>query len=145
MRADVSRYVEGTNLAGIAEQVDKARAEALKAHPKAAEDLGLSAEDVAAAKKAEGEVAEAEPVRHARARPDPIDGEPVQGLDPEVAKALEHPQVRQAIQEELTKAETAQRSYGEAINTAFTYAQAGVVDHFPELANLPIEHWEGAL
>jgi hypothetical protein len=54
-RVTAAKFVEGTNLSNIAEQVDKARAEVIKTNPKAAEELGLSAEDVEAAKKADGE------------------------------------------------------------------------------------------
>jgi hypothetical protein len=144
MRADVSKYVDGINLLGVGEEVDKLRAEALKNNPSAAKDLGLSDEDVAAAKKADGESKEAEP-KQTKVRPDPIDGEPVQGLDPEVEKALKHPQVRAAIQEELGKAEQSQQQYAAAVNTANTYAQASLIDAIPELSQVPIENWQAAL
>src|SRR6267142_114548 len=52
-RADVSRFVEGVNLADFAAQIDKGRAEAIKNNPRAAEEMGLSAEDIEAAKNAD--------------------------------------------------------------------------------------------
>jgi hypothetical protein len=143
LRGAVATYTEGTNLNNLADQVDKARAEALKNNPKAAEELGLSQADVEAA-KADGESKEADKSMKASPDPAPSDGA-VEGLDPVVAKALEHPQVRAAIAEELGKAETAQRSYANAVNYANQLAQATLVDAIPELAQIPIESWEAAL
>jgi hypothetical protein len=69
----------------------------------------------------------------------------VQGLDPEVEKALKHPQVRQAIQEELGKAEQSQQQYAAAVNYANQFAQASLVDALPELGQIPVENWEAAI
>jgi hypothetical protein len=88
----------------------------IKANPKAAEELGLSAEDIEAAKKTDSKESDAAKPMKAS---DPVPGDgAVEGLDPEVAKALEHPQVRQAIAEELGKAEQSQQQYAAAVNYA---------------------------
>jgi hypothetical protein len=64
------------------------------------------------------------------------------GLDVETRKALKIPQVRQAIEQEFTKAETAQRTYAEAVSHANTYSQAAILAIAPELANVPLDRWQ---
>jgi hypothetical protein len=53
--------------------------------------------------------------------------------------------VRQALEEEFSKVEAAQQGYQNALNVANQYAMASLVDHFPELGNIPAEQWEPAL
>ncbi|MGK7057095.1 hypothetical protein AB4853_11515 [Bradyrhizobium sp. 1050_B9_N1_2] len=109
------------------EQIDKARAERINGDPTLAEHYGVELEaDRAPAKDAPSEEPYAAP-----------EGE----LHPEVEKALKHPQVRQAIAEEFTRAEAAKHDFTQALTTAQQYAQASLLDHFPELASFPVDQW----
>ena len=146
-RTNVSKYVEGSNLNNIAAEVDKARAEIIKARgPEAAQELGLSAEDIAAAKKAaDGEdIADKSKRADTAIKPDDPTST-VEGLAPELEAALKHPQVRAAISEELGKAEESKQQYAAAVNYANQFAQASLVDAIPELGQLPVEQWEAAI
>lgn len=139
-RGEASKFIDGVNLATYAVEVDKARAEEMKKNPRAAAELGLSSEDIEAAKSVD------ESVRpDTAAKPNEPGTQSIEGLDPEVEKALKHPQVRQAIEEELGRAETAKQDYSNALQTANQFAMASLVDHFPELANIPAQNWEAAL
>jgi hypothetical protein len=130
-RADISTFYDGLDLAKLVDKVDVDRAEVIKGDKKVAESLGVEVpKDPALSKAEQAEAAE-------------IDG--MEGLDTETKKALKSPQIRQAIEQEFTKAETAQRAYSEALNTANQFAMANLVDHFPELGNMPVEQWEPAL
>ncbi len=140
-RADVSRHVEGVSNSEIADIVDAARGELVKQNPKQAETYGLDAEDV----KAKADALDAKFNEQGDNQPAPDAEPPVDGLDPEVSKALKHPQVRQAIEEELGRADAARQSYAEAVNMANQFARASLVDHIPELANIPVEQWDAAL
>lgn len=71
--------------------------------------------------------------------------QPIDGLDPKLNEALNHPQVREAIAQQFTEADAVKRDYGNAIELANKFARASLVDHFPELQNLPVEQWETAL
>jgi hypothetical protein len=139
-RGDVQRYVEGADFSAVAEIIDTARAEVLKGRPQDADAYGLDAKEVEA-NAAKAKLTEAKPAESADAAPEPA----VDGLDPEVAKALQHPQVRQAIEEELGKAEATKQNYAQALNTAHQYAQAMLVEHLPELADLAPEQWAPAI
>lgn len=57
-------------------------------------------------------------------------------LDPELEKALRHPQVRQAIEQQLGEAEHARRSYADAIGATMDVAKIAFFNQFPELAGL---------
>jgi hypothetical protein len=67
------------------------------------------------------------------------------GLDPDLAKALEHPQVRAAVEQELAQAAQAQQQYAAAIDQANLYAQSSLIEHLPELARMDKSQWEGAI
>jgi hypothetical protein len=62
----------------------------------------------------------------------PDDGE----LDPELKKALRHPQVRHAIEQQLGEVEHARRSYADAIGATMDVAKVAFFNQFPELAGL---------
>jgi len=139
-RGDLQRYVEGADFSAVAEIIDTARADVLKDRPQDAEAYGLDPKEVEA-NAAKAKLAEATPAEDADAAPQ----QTVDGLDPEVAKALQHPQVRQAIEEELGKAEAAKQNYSQALAAAQQIAQASLVDTLPELANVPQELWAQAI
>lgn len=130
-RGDIARFTDSVGLDQLAADIDAKRAEVIKGDPKVAKELGVEVpKDPALTKAEQAEAAE-------------IDA--MDGLDPETRKALKSPQIRQAIEQEFTKAEAAQKGYAEALNTANQFAMANLVDHFPELGSIPAEQWEPAL
>jgi hypothetical protein len=134
-RSDISKFAEGVDLSILAEKVDEERAKVIKGDPKMAESLGVEIPKEEA--KPKGEMA---------GRDEGADAiDTMDGLDPETRKALKIPQVRQALEQEFSKAEAAQQSYQNALNVANQYAMASMVDHFPELAQIPAEQWQPAL
>ncbi len=60
-----------------------------------------------------------------------------QGVDPEVARALVHPQVKQALEAEFTKADQVRLSYAQGLEQARIASLAGLYEVAPHLANLP--------
>jgi hypothetical protein len=146
-RGEVGKYVEGFNLTEFQSQVDKARAEEMKKNPRAIDELGLSKEDVDNAKKAGDEESVDEPKRpDTAARPDQPGDDAVEGLDPELARTIrEHPQVRQFLEEQHSRAAQAEQSYGLGLEAARHAAIASISDHFPELLQIPTENWQAAL
>ncbi len=76
----------------------------------------------------------------------PADAEPKPGeLDAEIAKALKHPQVREAVEQELGKAAQAHQQYSSAVDVAQQFAVASFMEQFPELAQLSPEHLQQGL
>ena len=69
----------------------------------------------------------------------------VDGLDDEVAAALQKPQIRQAIEQEFSKATEVQKQFSDGLERANSFARAAFIENFPELAGLPIEHLQPAL
>lgn len=61
---------------------------------------------------------------------------PAQGLDPELARALQHPQVRQAIEAQVGQATAAVQAYSQATAEVGQIAVAGLLSAFPEMANI---------
>jgi hypothetical protein len=66
-------------------------------------------------------------------------------LDPKLEEALKHPQVVQAIEQRLGVAETARKSYAEALGVAHDFARASFMENFPELAAVPLQQLQPAL
>ncbi|OSJ16841.1 hypothetical protein BST63_10555 [Bradyrhizobium canariense] len=111
------------------EQIDKARAEKINGDPKTAEHYGVELEaDTAPANEAPGD----EPYVA------PADGQ----LHPEVEKALKHPQVRQAIAEEFTKAEQATQAYSAGLESARLHTLASLGEVVPHLVGLQPAQFE---
>lgn len=142
---NTGRYVDGMASDALADIVDAARAETLKADPKTAETYGLDPADVAAKAKAVEDRANADANDAKTTEEQPTEAPPIEGLDPEVQKALKHPQVRQAIEEELGKADVARQQYSNGLNVANQFAQASLVDQIPELGQIPVDQWDAAL
>jgi hypothetical protein len=117
----------------FAAAVDAMRKDAVKDNPKAAEHFGIEVpedgEKVPAKEKAVRPEAEPSPDAM-RANAD---------LDPEVERALKHPQVRQAIEQQLGEAEQVRTSYSAALEAANTFAQATFFQVAPQLEGLPPE------
>jgi hypothetical protein len=126
--------------------IDKMRGEALKANPEIAKELGLSKEEIAAAKAAEATSADA-PVQEVRAEQsseaDPYDA--IEGLEPETREALKKPQVRQFLEQNASETEQTKTAYSVGLNNAQAFAQSSLMAIAPELANIPIEQWGQAV
>jgi hypothetical protein len=66
-------------------------------------------------------------------------------LDPELEKALQHPQVLRAIEEQIGEVEKTRQSYRDGLLAATQIAQASFLSQFPELAAIAPENLPGAL
>lgn len=129
--------VENESSKALAARVDALRAEALAKDPDAAEFYGFEPPEADADK--------VEPDGTAKAA-EADDDEPLpEGLDPELAKALRHPQVRQAIEERIGEAEKVRQSYRDGLVAATQIAQASFLGQFPELAGIAPQNLPGAL
>ncbi len=67
------------------------------------------------------------------------------GIDPEVAQALQNPKIRAALEQEAYSAAAARHAYGQAAQEATRFALAGALAVFPELSNLNAEQLPVAL
>ncbi|MET4721682.1 hypothetical protein ABIF63_005788 [Bradyrhizobium japonicum] len=122
----------GRELLGIEQtrdQIDRARAERINGDPKLAEHYGV---ELDADKAPATEAAAEEPYV------EPADGQ----LHPEVEKALKHPQVRQAIAEEFTKAEQVTKAYSDGLENARLHTLATLGEVVPHLLGLEPAHFE---
>jgi hypothetical protein len=129
----------------FAKAVDKLRADALEANPKAVDELGLSKEEVAAAKAVKTEEAvQDEPAameaKQAPSEPDPyLDA--IEGLEPETREALKKPQVRQFLETYAAEGEQVKQAYTDGLNNAQQFGQAAILALAPELAQVPLDRW----
>ncbi|MHC2241126.1 hypothetical protein [Bradyrhizobium elkanii] len=142
---DYATYSEATRTAleaesdkDLAAAVDAARAEALKNDPRAAEMYGFElpeAKTDARAEKPDSEAgAEAQPAA-------PVaEGE----LDPQLEAALNHPQLRAALEAEVAEIGRAKDAYTQGIKEASEFALGGFLDQFPEFATIPRDQWQTA-
>jgi hypothetical protein len=67
------------------------------------------------------------------------------GVDPEIAQALQNPKIRSALEAEVQSAEAARVQYANATRTAAQLAGASLLASFPELANVPTNHLQTAI
>jgi hypothetical protein len=138
---NVGSYVEGAVLDNFVAEVDQARAEMLKSDPGSAQELGLDPAEVAknAQKNDEPPASADAPLETNN------NSKSVEGLDPEVAKALAHPQVRQAIEQELGKADAIQQAAHAERSQAYALNQAAITAVAPELGQIPLEQMADAI
>jgi hypothetical protein len=126
----------------LAARVDALRAEALAKDPDAADFYGFDPPeptlDRAEPESTESETSGIEP---AESNADRASSE----LDPEIEKALQHPQVRRAIEQQIGEAEKTRQSYLDGLAAATQIAQVSFLSQFPELASIAPEHLPGAL
>ena len=120
----------------LAERVDALRAEALAKNPEAAEFYGFELPD------ADLDGVE---LNKDHAGTEGAEAGFGGGLDPALAKALEHPQVRQAIDEEIAETHKVRQGYLDALTGATQIAQASFINQFPELVGIPFENLPGVL
>jgi hypothetical protein len=66
-------------------------------------------------------------------------------LAPELEKALQHPQVRQAIEEKIAEAEIARQNYRDGLTAATQVAQASFLAQFPEFSAMHPDQLPAAL
>lgn len=130
---------DGEGAERMAERVDALRAEALARDPEAAEFYGfeLPEADLDGTARSSGDVS--------AQNTDSGGGDLGEGLDPVLASALEHPQVRQAIDEEIAETHKVRQSYLDALTGATQIAHASFVNQFPELVGIPIDNLPGVL
>lgn len=123
----------------LAARVDAMRAEALADDPNAAEVYGFELPEGegnrAASDKSESDGRASEPS---------IDNDRA-GLDPELERALQHPQVRHAIEERIGEVERTRQNYLDGLAAATQIAQVSFLSQFPELADIGPEHLPGVL
>lgn len=133
---------ENQTAKALAARVDALRADALANDPDAAEFYGFEPPpakgDKAGADKTDPETATTEPA-------DPSGERPVDGLDPTIEKALQHPQVRQAIEERVNEAEKTRQDYLNGLAAAAQIAQMSLLSQIPELAGIAAENLPGAI
>jgi hypothetical protein len=124
----------------LAARVDALRAEALSKDPDAAEIFGFDPpEKVAASEQRKSEAERSLGDAEANS------ASTIDGLDPELARALQHPQVAQAIEERLGEAEKVRQGYLDGLAAAQQVAQMSILSQIPELIGLPPEHVQPAL
>lgn len=137
----MERFIaEAETSEALAEQVDALRREALAGNPDAAELYGfeLPQAKVAGDGSIEAEKSGKEPLG--------TDADPASStLDPELENALQHPQVRRAIEEQLGEAEKVRQTYLDGLAAAMQMAQMSFLNQFPELAGMVPEALPGAL
>ncbi len=112
----------------LAERVDTLRAEAFANDPEAAGLYSFQPPQARAEGTAFANAEAGESGRDQSAEP------AVPGLDPEIEKALQHPQVRHAIEEQLGEAEKTRQSYLAGLAAATQIVQVSFLSQFPELA-----------
>jgi hypothetical protein len=127
--------------AELAARVDAWRAEALARDPDAAELYGFEPPE-AATEEAAADTSGPEP---AGIDPAGNDGDAAAGLDPALQKALEHPQVRHAIEQKIGEAEKTRQGYLNGLAAATQIAQVSFLSQFPELGAIAPENLSAAL
>jgi hypothetical protein len=140
---------KATGDADVARFVDTIRAEALAENPEIAKDLGLSKEEVAAAKAAEAEqqsspsetneAARAYMAEQATQAPDAYDQ--IEGLEPATREALKQPQIRSFLEKAAEDSEKAVSAYKASTVEGQQTALAAIFALMPQLQTTPLEHW----
>ena len=131
--------VENASAKELAASVDALRAEVASDDTEAAEFYGFEPPEDATDR-----------IRHIESKevernPNEPDYGDAAKLDPELEKALQHPQVRLAIEEQLGEVHKARQGYIEGLAVATQIAQASFLGQFPELAGIAPENLPAAL
>jgi hypothetical protein len=125
-------------------EIDKMRAEALKANPKLAEDLGLSSEDILGAVET---MAPADADQAAKIDPatqaDPVDA--IEGLEPATREALKNPQLRNYLEKNAAETDQFKAAYSKGLENGQHLMRATIASLAPQLGQVPIEHWPTAI
>ena len=136
-RAIERLVAEGKTSEALAARVDALRADALSHDPEAAEFYGFELPE--ADQNIVEPLGDTEGAGKARGR------EPETVLAPELEKALRHPQVVQAIEEQLGHVEKARQDYLGGLSAATEIAKVSFLGQFPELASMAPDQLPGAL
>lgn len=131
--------------------------------------LERAAHDLAESRKAEAEAMRDEQAAQIRAEVDALRGDKPEGLDEfeaepkpkaektdakpakegdidaDLAKALDHPQVKEAIKAQFDESEKVRETYSQGVELAQLFARASFMGEFPDIAALPANQWEPAL
>jgi hypothetical protein len=118
--------------------------------------LEQGAKSVADAREADEAQAEQDEIDQIRKEVDDLRGEeakqakeakPEAPSSPEadVEKFLAIPHVKDAVEKQIREVEGARQAYSQGVDIANQFAQAAFAENFPEIAALPVEHWQGAL
>jgi ElaB/YqjD/DUF883 family membrane-anchored ribosome-binding protein len=134
--------LENESSEALAARVDAMRADALARDPDAAEFFGF---ELPKAKADKSDPDKAASERASRELPEKGNNRTVEGLDPEIEKALQHPQVAQAIEQRIGEAEKTRQSYLNGLAAATQIAQVSFLSQFPELAGVAMENMPAAL
>jgi hypothetical protein len=124
----------------LAARVDALRAETHANDPDATEFYGFEPPN-----SGNEQVSKEDERKTTHARADASSNRAPAQLDAEIEKAIQHPQVRLAIEEKVGEAEKARQSYLDGLAAATQIAQASFVGQFPELAGVAPEHIPAAL
>ena len=116
------------------------RAAAVKDDPKLADHYGVEApkdgvKDTATDAKAQMEAAP----RDGATTSEPGD------LDAEIERALNHPQIKAALESQITENHQARQQHAQGIKAAVEYAALAFADQFPDFAAIPQEQWPNAI
>jgi hypothetical protein len=126
----------------FAAEVDKQRADAIKGDPKLAEHYGVEMPPESAAKPDDAKASENADNNKSGDEPaanDPFDS--IEGLDPEVRKAVKLPQVRQFLEENTAETARMTQAYDHQIRTGNALFQGMIASVSPEMAQLPQDQW----
>jgi hypothetical protein len=134
--------LENESTRALAARVDAMRAEALANDPDAAEFYGFELPKTRVDNSGADEV---DSEKAARDRANPSSDRMADGLDPEIEKALQHPQVAQAIEQRIAEAEKTRQSYLNGLAAATQIAQLSFLSQFPELASVAPQNMPAAL
>jgi ElaB/YqjD/DUF883 family membrane-anchored ribosome-binding protein len=138
--ADIAA-MENESSTALAARVDALRSEAVAQDPDAAEFYGFEP------LRAEADKSKADDIDSRKAASEPADpGDPETiGLDPEIEKVINHPQVRAAIEERISDAEQTRQDYLNGLAAATQIAQVSFLSQFPELASVAPENMPATL
>lgn len=136
---------ENESSRALAARVDASRAEALANDPEAAEFYGFDPHESGEQIREEVDQAGPEGGETREHSAEVAQDRSTEQLDPELAKALQHPQVLQAIEEKVGEAERARQSYRQGLDAATHIARASFLSQFPELASLAPDGLPAAL
>ncbi len=132
----------------FARAIDEMRAAHLEVDPKAAEEFGLSKEEVAAAKAAKAAKAEKaaqdEPaaIEAKQESPESDAYDSIEGLEPELKEVLrKSPQARQFFENYAVEGERVKEAFTAGLNDAHQFGQAAILALAPELGQVPLERW----
>jgi hypothetical protein len=119
---------DARELLGIEElrqKVDADRAEVIKGDANIAKELGVEIQDDGSASRDSNEATEAE-----------IAAAKEQGLTVETVRALKNPEIRAAVEQEFSRAETVRAEYSQGLQAAHDFGRAAFMAIVPELQGL---------